>query len=161
MELAATTATETLEVRHQYKATPEQVFAAWANPEALSQWFGPHSHKCSVEQWDMREGGEYRMRMIPVAEDTECGGDSSQDSVCAGQFVQIIESRTIAMTFSWIENGSDIGETLLTVEFFEKENGTELVLTHERLPDPEVAEMHKGGWMGTVECLEQYLDQHL
>lgn len=161
MDLAATTATETLEIRHYYNATPEQVFSAWANPEALSQWFGPHSHTCRVEQWDMHEGGDYRIRMIPVSEDGECGGDSSMDSVCAGKFVQIIESRVIAMTFCWIENGSDIGETLLTIQLLEKGKGTELVLVHERLPDPDVAEMHRSGWQGSVECLEEYLARHL
>jgi len=158
MTLAATTAPETLQLKHHYPATREQVYAAWTDPEALGQWFGPHSHQCKVEKFNLTEGGEYEIRMIPVSEDADCGGDTTKDSICAGQFVQIIPSEKIVMTFNWIENAPDIGETLLTVEFIESNGGTELVLTHERLPDDEgLRNAHASGWQGSMECLEEYL----
>lgn len=157
MTVAAQTATETLVLRHHYEANPEQVFRAWSDPNALGEWFGPHSHKCKVEKYDFREGGDYQIRMIPVSEDADCAGDTTQDSVCAGKFVQIIPSEKIVMTFNWIENGADMGDTLLTIEISPGKGGTDLVLTHERLPNQELYEAHKGGWEGTLECLEAFL----
>ncbi|WP_455375634.1 SRPBCC family protein [Kaarinaea lacus] len=157
MSTVAETATETVHLKHQYPFTPPHVFEAWSNPEALGQWFGPHSHKCKVEKYDFRVDGEYQIRMIPVAEDTDCAGDSSKDSVCAGTFVEIIPDRKIAMTFGWIENGGDINGTLLTIEFNETSNGTEVTLLHERLPNKPAADAHRGGWEGTLEGLETYL----
>lgn len=161
MELAAKTASETVRLTHHYKATREQVFEAWTDAGAMAQWFGPHSHTCKIEKLDVREGGEYQFRLIPTGEveDPECGGDSSADSVCAGTFVVVQPPEKLAMTFSWIENGGDVGETLLTIELLEAEAGTELVLTHERLPTEELRQAHAGGWQGSLECLEEFINR--
>lgn len=160
MELAAEIASETVRVTRHYKVSRDKVYEAWTNAEALGQWFGPRSHKCSVDAFDLREGGRYRIRMIPIgADDTDCGGDSEKDSVCAGTFVQVQPPKKLVMTFTWIENGGEIGETLLSVELLEVDNGTEVTLTHERLPNEEMRKAHAGGWQGTLECLDQYLSE--
>lgn len=157
MSLAAQTASEVVQLSRHYNANIEQVFAAWSNPEALGQWFGPSSHTCKIEKFDFRTGGEYQIRMIPTGEDSDCGGDSAQDSVCAGQFVEINEPNRIAMTFTWIENGGDIGNTLLTVELKNRGKGTDVVLIHEKLPNEAMRQAHASGWEGSLESLEHYL----
>lgn len=157
MALAAHQAQETLQLRHQYKATVEQVFTAWSNPEVLGQWFGPHSHNCKVEKYDFSVGGAYQIRMIPTSEDADCEGDPTEDSVCAGQFVEIIPNEKIVMSFDWIENGAEMGETLLSIELQPIGDKTELTLTHERLPDESLRNAHQSGWEGSLECLEEYL----
>ncbi|MEJ2181636.1 MAG: SRPBCC domain-containing protein [Gammaproteobacteria bacterium] len=157
MIATAQAATETLVLRHHYEANPDQVFQAWSDPKALGEWFGPHSHKCKVEKYDFCDNGDYQIRMIPVGEDADCAGDTAEDSVCAGKFVQIVPGEKIVMTFNWIEYGADMGDTLLTIEMSAKGGGTDLVLTHERLPNEELYEAHKGGWEGTLECIETFL----
>lgn len=160
MSIVAEAATATVNLRHQYNATPQQVFKAWSDPQALQQWFGPHSHKCKVEKYNFRVDGEWQIRMTPIEEDTDCGGyDKGADSVCAGTFVEIIGDKKIAMTFAWIENGGDVSGTLLTVEFNAHDSGTEVILTHERLPNEDSARAHQGGWQGTLECLETYISK--
>jgi len=159
MVLAAQTASETLQVKHHYAFTPGQVFAAWSNKDALGQWFGPQSHRCDVEHYDFRQGGKYRIRMIPISEDSDCGGDSSVDSVCVGEFVKINPAKKLVMTFTWVENGGDIGDTLITIDFIPRDSGTEVILTHERLPDEAMRLAHQSGWQGTLVCLETYLQQ--
>ena len=157
MTVAATTASETLQLKHHYSATPDQVFAAWSDPHALGQWFGPHSHSCKVEQYEFKQGGQYQIRMIPIGQDGDCAGDTSEDSICAGEFVEIIEPNKIVMTFNWIENGADMGVTLLSIDISPANNGTDVVLTHEKIPTEELREAHQGGWQGTLECLEEFL----
>ncbi|KPK56486.1 MAG: hypothetical protein AMS22_00990 [Thiotrichales bacterium SG8_50] len=157
MALAAQTASETVQLKRHYAVARERVFEAWTDPQALSHWFGPHSHRCEVEHFDLREGGEYRIRMIPISDDMDCGGSPEQDSVCAGQFVQVRAPEKLVMTFTWVENGGDIGETLLSVEFHEVANGTDVVLTHERLPNEDMRRAHSSGWEGSLECLQEYL----
>ena len=144
-------------MQHQYDATPEQVFNAWANPEALGKWFGPHSHKCKVEKYEFFEGGQHQIRMIPTGADADYEGDTMQDSVCAGQFVEIVPNQRIIMTFDWIENGTPMGDSLLTIELLPLGGKTRLTLTHERLPDEQVRDAHESGWQGSLECLEEYL----
>lgn len=158
---AATTASETLQLKHHLNASPEQVFAAWSKPEALNQWFGPHSHNCKVETFEFKTGGKYQIRLIPTGDvdDPDCHGDTSQDSVCAGEFVKISEPNRIVMTFNWIENGADMGDTLLSIEIMQANDGTDLVLTHEKIPSEELREAHQGGWQGSLECLEEFIGQ--
>lgn len=157
MAVIAESVIESVNLRQHYNASPAQVFAAWTNPQALAVWFGPHSHKSEIVKFDAREKGSYEIRMLPIAEDPDCSGDSNQPSVCAGEFVQIVPDKKIVMTFTWIENGAEIGDTLLTIELTEDNGGTELVLLHERLPNKEICDSHNGGWQGTLECLEEYL----
>ncbi|WP_455199087.1 SRPBCC family protein [Kaarinaea lacus] len=157
MALAAQQAQETVRLQHLYDATPEQVFNAWADPEALGKWFGPHSHNCVVEKFEFKEGGNYQVRMIPTGQDADCEGDTTQDSVCAGQFVEIIPNQRIVMTFDWIENGAPLGDSLLTIELSADGGKTRLMLTHERLPDEQLRDAHESGWQGSLECLETYL----
>ncbi|MDH5409232.1 MAG: SRPBCC domain-containing protein [Gammaproteobacteria bacterium] len=157
MALAAEQAQATVRLHHTYTASVEQVFAAWSNPEALGQWFGPHSHQCKVEKFEFKPGGQYQLRMIPIAEDNDCEGDPTQDSVCAGQFVEIIENKAIIMSFDWIENGAPLSDSLLTIEFEPAREGTRLTLVHERLPDEQIRNAHEGGWQGTLECLDTFL----
>lgn len=158
MALAASAASETVQLTHQYRHGVETVFNAWANPEALGQWFGPHSHNCKVEDFEFTVGGRYQIRMIPVQEDTDCAGEPGEDSICAGEFVEIIPNQRIVMTFTWIENGGDIGETLLTIEFSGDKSSCNVSLLHERLPDEQMRNAHEGGWQGSLECLAEFLD---
>lgn len=161
MNQAAVNASEVVELRHHYQATPEQVFEAWSNPEALGQWFGPHSHNCKIEKFDFTEGGEYQIRMIPIEKDKDpdCTGDTSKDSICAGTFVQIQAPNKIVMSFTWIENAGNIGDTLLTIDILDRDGGTDVVLLHEKLPDEELRKAHQGGWQGSLECLEEFLSK--
>ena len=153
----AQTATEVVRLNYHYDFPCERVFQAWTDAVVLGQWFGPHSHDCKVEKYDFCEGGDYQIRMVPVAVDHDCKGDPEADSVCAGKFIEIRPAEKIVMTFSWVENAADIGETLLTIEFKAADGGTDIVLTHERLPNEELRLAHAGGWQGTLECLQEYL----
>jgi uncharacterized protein YndB with AHSA1/START domain len=44
-------------------ATPEAVFAAWTDADALCQWFGPDGFTCTVREMDVRPGGRARFDM--------------------------------------------------------------------------------------------------
>lgn len=159
MSLAAQAATDVVQCKHHYKHAIETVFAAWSNPEMLGQWFGPHSHKCKVEQYEFKEGGQYRIRMIPLEADNACseeaGGEPGGDSICVGQFIKIDAPHSIVMSFTWTEG--DMGDTLLTIEFNDNNGETDIVLTHEKIPTEDLRTAHTGGWIGTLECLEEYL----
>jgi uncharacterized protein YndB with AHSA1/START domain len=157
MVIATAAKSKSLQISRHYNTSREQIFAAWTNADALGKWFGPPSHQCSVEKMDVHEGGEYQIRMKPTGEDGDCSGDSSRDSICGGRFVELVSPEKIVMTFSWLENGSDIGETTLTIELSEAGDGTDLVLTHTGLPDEEAVKAHDGGWNGSLDGLQSFL----
>ena len=52
-----------LTLERRLKASPAQVFSAWADPEKIVRWFGPkETTDCSVKaEMDVRPGGRYRI----------------------------------------------------------------------------------------------------
>ena len=49
-----------VELSHWYDATPERVFHAWIDADALAQWMGPFNTKTEVHEQDLRVGGTFR-----------------------------------------------------------------------------------------------------
>ena len=41
-------------------APRDEVFAAWTDPDALCEWFGPDGYTCVVHEMDARVGGRAR-----------------------------------------------------------------------------------------------------
>ncbi len=39
------------------------VWAAWADPQVLSRWWGPHGFRNTTHAFDFRPGGEWRLTM--------------------------------------------------------------------------------------------------
>jgi uncharacterized protein YndB with AHSA1/START domain len=60
------------------------------------------------------------------------------------------------LSFTWISPHTDHRPTVVTIEFHERGTGTELVLTHRRLPPKEV-EGHRKGWTDIVRLLDEAL----
>ena len=60
------------------------------------------------------------------------------------------------LSFTWISAATDLLPTVVTVELHARDGGTELVLTHRRLP-PNRVEAHRQGWTDIVRLLETEL----
>ena len=45
-------------------ASRDAVFAAWTDPDAFCQWFGPDGFTCTVREMDVRPGGRARFDMV-------------------------------------------------------------------------------------------------
>jgi uncharacterized protein YndB with AHSA1/START domain len=53
------------------------------------------------------------------------------------------------LAFSWSGGDNPNAVTLVTVDFFALDDETELVITHERFTDPDLARRYEMGW-GTI-----------
>lgn len=47
-----------------FDAPRDAVFAAWVDPAAFCQWFGPDGFTCTVHEMDVRPGGRARFDMV-------------------------------------------------------------------------------------------------
>ncbi len=132
-----------------FSAPREKVFEAWTDPEALKQWFGPHDDfQIPSVEVDAKVGGKYRFVLISP--------DGNNNTV-AGTYREVVPGEKLVFTWSWVEGGMDIGETLVTVEFREDGEQTEVSITHEQLPNEEARQAHSDGWNGTLARLGRYL----
>ena len=60
-------------------------------------------------------------------------------------------------TWSW-EHDPEVRESLVTIEFRDLGPSTEILLTHEHLPNVEQRDKHEQGWQGCINQLANYLN---
>jgi uncharacterized protein YndB with AHSA1/START domain len=137
--------TPVLVVRRQMPVPRERVFQAWLDSESLAQWMRPATTTHATVTVDPRVGGGFRIVME---------GASHGCVEHTGEYLTI-EPPT-RLSFTWISKHTDQRPTVVTIEFHERDGGTELVLTHRGLPPREV-EGHRQGWTDIVRLLEAVL----
>ena len=141
MKTSATETTEgfTLNISRTFNASREAVFDAWLNTDAISQWFAPDPTMVTkVDVLDAKEGGRYQFQMVAVDGET---------FIVTGEYVTIKRPEQLIFTWVWI-HGDDKTEMLVTLNFIDKGETTEMQLTHERLPDQSSKDHHNQGWIG-------------
>jgi uncharacterized protein YndB with AHSA1/START domain len=134
-------------VRRTIAATPERLFDAWLDPIALAAWMRPGEVRSTVASLDPRVGGAYEIVMT-----------SSSDTYSHRGVYRAIE-RPRRLVFTWKSGPTQDCETLVTVDFLPQGKSTEVVVTHELLPDSARAS-HGRGWTGGLEKLAQHFAAH-
>ena len=143
----------TFSMNRTINAPRERVFAARTQPELLRKWWGAHeSFSAPIAEVDLRVGGKYRLGML------EPGKDNPY--VCHGVYREVTPPERLVFTWLWEKMPGDDpafvpAETLVTVEFIDKDGATEVVLTHEQFPDEHMRDEHQGGWTGCLDGLER------
>ena len=128
-------------VRRTIAATVDELFDAWLDPESLAQWMHPFQTARSTARVDARVGGAFEVIMH-----TDSGLLRHH-----GEY-RVIE-RNRKLQFTWISKHTRDADSLVTVEFRVLEGATEIVLTHEGLPDHDAGLGHGKGWTAALELL--------
>ncbi|MGH7866442.1 MAG: SRPBCC domain-containing protein, partial [Candidatus Dormibacteraceae bacterium] len=75
-----------------------------------------------------------------------------------GVYREVKPPSRLVYTWGWHGDPAvEFGETLVTVDFLDKEGFTEVQITHDRFPNPEVRDKHNHGWNGSLDKLEERL----
>ena len=142
--------TQKIQLNRVFQASREAVYAAWTDPEAIKQWFGPPTCSAQEDELDLRVGDEYRIKMK-----TEEFGEIE----LKGIYREVSPPERLAYSWEWLsEPLCAMGETSVVVEFVDLGDSTEIRLTHDGFPEAEAAENHNEGWSGTLDKLAAYLD---
>ena len=149
MNDAALSAATTLQVTRVFAASRERVFRAWTRPDALKKWFRvAEGYTTPIAEVDLRVGGGYRLGMQPPDGDTPL--------IVWGVYREIRPPERLVFTWRW-EGDSPQLETLVTIEFRQRGDLTEVVLTHEGFADAPARDQHAGGWQGCLDRLDSAL----
>jgi uncharacterized protein YndB with AHSA1/START domain len=134
---------QSLQLSQLFPAKRERVYRAWTNKEALEGWFGPEGFRTTVLQLDLAVGGDYRFEMQ---------GPEGNASVVKGRYMEIVPNEKLVFTWRWEDWDDQIDDSLVTVEFREKGEFTEVALTHQNLRDEEAVAAHTFGWTNSLEA---------
>lgn len=139
------------EVRRLLRATPDRVFAAFADAAVVARWLTPSPEiRLTVLELDFRVGGRYRFAY---------DGPDGRRTHVGGSYARIEPPRDLV--FSWIIEPPDVHAGILsqvTVTITPSgASGSELALRHERFDRADAVERHAGGWRGALAALEELL----
>ena len=128
--------TGALVVERVLPAAPEEVFDAWTTPSRMAAWMSPFG--AAEAEVDLRVGGSFRVVMVEAR--LEHGGE----------YLEI--DRPTRLVFTWVSAFTRADPSIVTVELHPHDDGTRVVLTHERLPE-DVVDGHRDGWGTMIERL--------
>lgn len=123
----------------------------------MRQWLNPGGDK-SITTNELRVGGKYSHEMFVRAAEADCpGGTPLGDGTIKyphhGEYLEI--SPPNRLVFTW--NSCAVTNTRVTVELRSVDTGTEVVLTHELLPNDSERRSHTQGWQACLEKLATFV----
>ncbi len=140
-----------LQIVRRFSVSPEEVWRAWTDPEAMKKWWGPgETDVVHLAETDVRVGGRFRVVFASPA-------SSEPDEVndVGGVYREVVPNRKLV--FSWTWKSTPERESQVTVTFKPTRDGTELTLLHERFFDAETRDRHEEGWTGALDKLDRLL----
>lgn len=144
-------ASHALRVSRIIQADAETLFRAWTDPHELMHWWCQEGDGWAFAgaSIDLRVGGAYRLAMT---------GPDGQTHVAAGVYRDVRRPTRLVFTWDWENPANRVGETLVSIELTPRDDTqTEVVLTHERLPDAARMGRHEQGWTELLNLLERRL----
>jgi len=121
------------------------VFAAFHEPEYLSEWFAPGD--CSVTQImsDFKEGGRYRIKMMDP---------SGIEMSLTGEYVTILANEQLSFSWAWEDDMEESVMTSVDIHFEKTEEGNiRLVFIQQGFLNKQECDQHNYAWMSCLEKL--------
>ena len=137
-----------LEIKRLIKAPRDRVYAAWTDPAQLKQWFGPENVQTRDLIADARVDGTFRWDLI---------NSEGEEMTIRGEYRELQPDKKIVFTWQFDDDETWKNHiSVVSVELEDRDGGTELRLTHERLPSEESRDGHTGGWNSALDKLERF-----
>ena len=141
-------------IERRYRAAPERVFAAWADPAAKARWFGgPEEWEAGPHELDFREGGR---------ESASGGPKGGPTNSFRAIYWEVVPNERIVYTYELLIDEVRSSVSLVTVELQRDGEGTRLTFTEhgaffDGLEDPDV---RRGGWGPLLDALARELERN-
>lgn len=133
--------TSTIRLHRVFRATPERVYRAFLDPDAMAKWLPPHGFTAKVHSMDARVGGGYKMSFTNF-------GTGKTESF-GGTYIELKPHERIRYKDRF-DDPNLPGEMTLTVSLRAVSCGTEVDIVQEGIPAVIPPEMCYLGWQ---ECL--------
>ena len=138
-------------IERTYRHPVSKVYSAWSNPEFKRQWFGSPDPARPNTVFEFREGGrEYNADRM-----------GETDFVFDVVYRDLVPDNRIVYTYEMHMNGQRISVSLATIEFFEKDGGTRMVVREDGafLDGLDTSAQREAGTNFLVDQLGAWLDR--
>lgn len=141
-------------VRREIAAAAEDLFDAWLDARSLGSWMRPGGIHETRAETDPRVAGSFRILMV-TGSPAEAAGEATT-ILHTGTYREIDRPRRLA--FTWSSPATGFRDSLVTVTFEPRPNGSTLIEIHQvGLPDDDARASHDAGWTDALRELERAL----
>ena len=134
------------------KASPQKIYRAFTEPNALAAWLPPYGFIGVVHNMEVRKDGHYKMSFIHFA--------SGKGHSFGGIFLEIRPNEFIKYTDQF--DDPDLPGEMITSAWFKKVSaGTDLTIIQEGIPDAIPTEMCYLGWQESLEKLAKLVEPEI
>lgn len=146
-------------VERTFTATPERIYAAFTDPEQLTQWWWPTGFTCPSAEVDLRVGGAYRLTMTwPDFIPAEV---RFSHSMCGEYYVLDHPHRLVMSGRAVNDAGAELFATLIDVTLDADGAGTVLTMRQsyfDPLPPPDALAGARQGWSEQLDKLTRLIE---
>lgn len=126
---------QTTRVSRIIHAPRSVVYAAFLDPEAITRWRSPDDMEVLVHDFDGREGGTYRISLTYKDPD-RLGKSTGRTDTYSGRFLRLVPNAQVVETMQFETDDPALKEPMtLTTTLNDTDEGTEVVMLHEGIPD--------------------------
>ena len=133
--------THTIRLHRVLRSTPEKVYRAFLDADAMSKWLPPNGFTAKVHHLDAKVGGTFRMSFTNF---TNGKGHSF-----GGDFLELVPHERIRYTDKF-DDPNLPGEIQVTVDLKKVSCGTEVNIVQEGVPAVIPAEACYLGWQDSL-----------
>jgi uncharacterized protein YndB with AHSA1/START domain len=134
------------------RATPDRVYRAFIDPDAMAKWLPPHGFTGKVHHMDPRVGGTYKMSFTNFT--------SGKSHSFGGEYLELVPDQRLRWTDRF-DDANLPGEMTVTVRLKAVSVGTEVQILQEGLPDVIPPEACTLGWQESLTLLAQLVEAEI
>ena len=145
-------ATNTIKLHRVLKTTPEKIYRAFLEADALAKWLPPHGFTCKVHYLEAKVGGSYRMSFANFS--------TGHGHSFGGKYLELLPNERICHTDEF-EDPNLPGEMKTTITLKQVSCGTELIIVQEGVPEMIPTEACYLGWQESLVLLAQLVEPEI
>jgi uncharacterized protein YndB with AHSA1/START domain len=147
-EVTESANTREIVISRVFAAPREMVWAAWADPWQVGQWWGPKGFRSTITEMDQRAGGMWRLVMH---------GPDGTNYPCEMEFVELVPKERVVYRTRGGKEGAPVEQFDATMLFEDEGAGTRLTI---RMTFATAAQRdHNVRTYGAIEGGEQMFDR--
>ncbi len=130
-----------IQLHRVLRTSPEKVYRAFVDPDALGKWLPPYGHTCQVHQMDARVGGKFRMTFRNFS--------SGHAHSFGGEYLDLVPNELIRYTDQF-DDPNLPGVLTVSVTLKPVLCGTDISIVQDGIPDVIPLEMCYLGWQESL-----------
>jgi uncharacterized protein YndB with AHSA1/START domain len=142
----------TIRLHRVLRATPETVYRAFLDSDAMAKWLPPYGFTGTVHQLDPKVGGMHRMSFTNFS--------TGRSHFFGGQYLELVPHERIRYTDKF-DDPNLLGELQCTVTLKKVSCGTELNILQEGVPEVIPPEACYLGWQESLTQLAKLVEPQI